>query len=90
MDGFYILIAYITTTSTVALYLLHRLDIKTGWYQYNKLKSQLASLTLRQPDNFAPEHDWDMWEHERTHLRNQMRAIQKTYRLKPIHSPKPF
>ena len=90
MDGFYILIAFITTTSAGVLYLLHRLDTTTGWRRYNKLQYQLESLKLVPPEAFAPDHDWDMWEHECTHLRNEMRAIQKTYRLKPIHSLKPF
>ena len=90
MDEFYILIAFIITTSASALYLLHRLDTTTGWRRYNKLQYQLESLKLVPPEAFAPDQDWDMWEHECTHLQNEMRAIRKTYRLKTEESFKPF
>ena len=90
MDPFIQLMIFILSTTALIMYLLPWFERRSARATYTMKEHQLAELRLTPPDQWEDERAFDLYEHECTHLRNQMERIRADHNLKPIDSFKPF
>tara|TARA_R110000822_G_scaffold74178_2_gene178331 strand:- start:7359 stop:7631 length:273 start_codon:yes stop_codon:yes gene_type:complete len=90
MDPFIQLLIFIFSTSALIVFLMPWLERRSARANYTIRQRQLAELRLTPPEQWKDERAFDLYEHECTHLRNQMERIRADHNLKPIDSFKPF